>query len=402
MGPVGRLLLVSAGGICLLKLVVLALRREPIPRSGLIAFLFAWPGVVPSRFRVRSRAGAIDPIAFLSAWARMAVGLAGIVLLGIFAPSLSDGFAGLCGTFVLLLTLHLGFCDLLPWCLRWAGFPVPLLFDRPWMAASLGEFWSRRWNLAFVEMNQHLFLRPVYRIAGRRGSRFLLFGLSGVLHELALSFPVGAGWGFPLGYFLLQGVLVEAEHQFHIRSRAWTWFWILAPSPCLFHAPFRRVLILPFIGWLHRLIALHTSGWYLSSALYAAAVGNLLVLIASFQVPARLHWKEDLAKLTCFNRRIFWVYGFYILLSIVSFAVLTFRLHDAFLAGGVAARWLAGFIAVFWSMRVIIDFGWYRPLDWPPGNALVAGHALATTLFCALATVYWCAALHHASVICAP
>jgi len=68
---------------------------------------------------------------------------------------------------------------------------------------------------------------------------------------------------------------------------------------------------------------------------------------------------------------------------------LTWRLHDEFLAGESAARWFAGFIAVFWTVRVLIDLFWYDHRDWPQGNALLAGHALATSLFCSLAAVYW-------------
>jgi hypothetical protein len=127
----------------------------------------------------------------------------------------------------------------------------------------------------------------------------------------------------------------------------------------------------------------------LSHAIYAAAIGQLAVLIASVQAPARLGWKQDIAKLTRFNQKVFWVYGFYILLSIVSFAVLTFCLHDLLLAGDAAARGLAGFIAIFWSVRVLVDIFWYDHRDWPPGNTLVAGHAMVTSLFCSLAAVYW-------------
>jgi hypothetical protein len=68
---------------------------------------------------------------------------------------------------------------------------------------------------------------------------------------------------------------------------------------------------------------------------------------------------------------------------------MTWRLHDEFLAGDQAARWLAGFIAIFWTVRVLVDVVWYDHRDWPRGNALVAGHALLTSLFCSLATVYW-------------
>ena len=392
MTPSLKLLLGSVGLIYAIKAVALVTRRRPCA-TGLLLFLFAWPGVVPSAFRKRQPQPLIDPLRFLGAWARLALGAASIVLLAVYAPRIPERLLGLAGTAALLLSIHLGIGDLLPWLLRWAGFPVPLLFDRPWTATSLAEFWGRRWNLAFVEMNCRFLLKPFHRFFGARGSLFALFAVSGLLHEAALSFPAGGGWGLPLGYFLLQGALVTVEERYRIAGRAWTWFWVIAPSPWLFHEPFRRVLIVPFFEWLHLLIAQHSLHWYLSAALYAAAAGHVLTLAASIQVPVRLHWKEDIVKLQRFNQKIFWVYSFYIVLSIVSFAVLTCRLHDSFLAGSLAARWLAGFIAVFWTVRVLVDIFWYDSRDWPAGNALVAGHALVTSLFCALATIYWTAAL---------
>ena len=393
INPGLRLLLISFGGIYSLKLYALLTRRSPGPRAGLAAFLLAWPGVLPACFLERRGGQAIDAPQFLCAWARIFAGAGCIVLLAVFTPDIPEAILGFAGVAALLLTIHLGVCGLLPWLLRWAGFSVPLLFDRPWAARTLAEFWSRRWNTAFIEMNQRLFLRPLRRRLGPGATRFALFALSGLLHELALSFPAGAGWGLPLAYFLLQGALVWVEQRLRIVSRAWTWLCLIAPAPWLFHEPFRRALIFPFYRWLHRLVAEHDAAWYLSCALYAAAAGHVLVLAASLQVPARLGWKRDIPKLARFNQKIFWVYGFYILLSIVSFAVLTWRLHDEFLAGDPAARWLAGFIAVFWTARVFIDLFWYDHRDWPPGNSLIAGHALVTTLFCALAAVYWFAAL---------
>ena len=361
--------------------------------AGWLVFLFVWPGTVPDVFRERRPVQTIDPGDFLAAWARMFLGAASVTLLAVDAPHIPGEILGFAGIAALLLMFHLGIGSVLPWLLRGGGFRVPLLFDRPWVARSLGEFWGRRWNLAFVEMNQRLFLRPLHRHFGRSGARLALFAISGLLHEAALSFPAGGGWGLPFGYFLLQGVLVAIEERFRIVNRAWTWFWLIAPAPWLFHEPFRRNLIVPFYGWLHALIAQNTLSWYLSYALYAAAVGHLLILIASFQAPARLGWREDIAKLTRFNQKIFWVYGLYILFCIVGFAAATWRLHDEFLAGEPAARWVAGFIATFWTIRVFVDLFWYDHRDWPQGNALVTGHALLTSLFCSLATVYWFAAL---------
>jgi Membrane bound O-acyl transferase family len=187
MTPALRLLLTACGAIYVLKAVALAIRRGPKTATGLALFLFAWPGVIPDYFRDRQPAQTMDPVRFLAAWARTALGAASIVLLAVYAPGIPDRLLGLAGIAALLLTIHLGIGDLLPWLWRWAGFAVPLLFDRPWAAASLADFWSRRWNLAFADMNQRLFLRPLYRHFGKRGSRFALFAVSGVLHELALT-----------------------------------------------------------------------------------------------------------------------------------------------------------------------------------------------------------------------
>ena len=393
MTPGLRLLTAIFGGIYLLKAVTLATGRRTHSAGGLAAFLLTWPGVIPDHFRQRQPALPIEPDRYLSAWTRMIVGISCIALLAVYAPDIPEVVLGLTGTAAILLTVHLGTCDVLPWLLRWTGFPVPLLFDRPWASRTLAEFWGRRWNFAFVEMNQRLFLRPLLRRFGKQSSRFGVFALSGILHELAISFPAGGGWGLPFVYFLLHGALVAVEERFRIASRVWTLFWLLAPAPWLFHEPFRRTLIVPFYQWLHALLMQNTWEWYLSNAIYAAAIGQFLVLIASFQAPVRLGWKDDIPKLTRFNQKVFWVYAFYILLCIVSFAVLTWRLHDSFLAGEPVARSLAAFIAIFWTVRVLVDVFWYDHRDWPGGNSMVAGHAMITSLFSTLAGIYWITAL---------
>jgi hypothetical protein len=106
--------------------------------------------------------------------------------------------------------------------------------------------WSRRWNLAFVEMDRLLFV-PLLRRVGPMGSLIGVFVISGLLHELAISFPAGAGWGLPSCYFLLQGVLVTLERHLlrpqrwpGALARMWAWSWLLVPLPLLFHTPSAR------------------------------------------------------------------------------------------------------------------------------------------------------------------
>jgi hypothetical protein len=127
----------------------------------------------------------------------------------------------------------------------------------------------------------------------------------------------------------------------------------------------------------------------LSTALWLAGLGHFCLLFASAQVPARLGWRKDLAQLTVFNRKLMWVYAGTTLLTIIAFGILTFVLHDAFLARDRAAVALAVFMAVFWTLRIIVDFAYLRHTDWPRGIAFIFGHVLLIGLFFALAATYW-------------
>jgi len=128
---------------------------------------------------------------------------------------------------------------------------------------------------------------------------------------------------------------------------------------------------------------------YLSLALWLAGVGHFCILFASFQVPARLGWKEDLIQLTPFNRKLMWVYAGTTLMTIIAFGVLTLCLHAELLAGDRAAVALALFIALFWTSRIAVDFLYFEHADWPKGRLFVLGHICLTALFAALAITYW-------------
>ena len=110
--------------------------------------------------------------------------------------------------------------------------------------------------------------------------------------------------------------------------------------------------------------------------------------VASAQVPARLGWKTDLAKLTPFNRKLMWTYGAFTVLTILAFGILTLTLHSEMMRGDRAAVGLAGFIGVYWSARIAVDALYFRHSDWPKGVLFVIGHALLTALFVALAATY--------------
>jgi hypothetical protein len=124
----------------------------------------------------------------------------------------------------------------------------------------------------------------------------------------------------------------------------------------------------------------NTEDW-LSLALWLAAAGHFCVLIASFQVPYRLHWKEDLTKLTVFNRKLMWVHGAFAVYTIIAFGAMSLILHGEMMRGDRAALALAFFIGTYWLVRVVVDFAYYSHRDWPSGAAFRIGHTLLTSLF---------------------
>lgn len=138
----------------------------------------------------------------------------------------------------------------------------------------------------------------------------------------------------------------------------------------------------------------NTEQW-LSLALWLAGAGHFCVLIASFQVPHRLKWKEDLAKLTPFNRKLMWVHGGFAVYTISAFGVMSLVLHEQLLRGDRAAMALAFFIGFYWLLRILVDFAYYSHQDWPNGTAFRIGHILLTSLFVFLSASYLSLTLWH-------
>jgi alginate O-acetyltransferase complex protein AlgI len=107
------------------------------------------------------------------------------------------------------------------------------LFDAPWRASTAAGFWRDRWNRGFAEMTAIAVQRPLARRFGDRRALLASFAWSGVLHEVALSLPVRAGFGLPTLYFVVQGLFVLWQGE--RRSRAATLAAIVLPLPLVFH-----------------------------------------------------------------------------------------------------------------------------------------------------------------------
>jgi len=214
-------------------------------------FALGWVGMDPRPFaRSRARADGAGGLARRGG----ACLLAGAALLAL--ARVSPGPVAIVLAFVACsLLVHFGAFPLLAAAWRLRGVPAREPFAAPHRATSLREFWARRWNRPFSELTR----LAVYAPLAGRGRAFALlagFAFSGLLHELAISLPVRAGYGLPTLYFLLHGVAVLLEERLEragraptgLAARAWCAAWLLFPLPLLFHAPFRTALVAPLVA----------------------------------------------------------------------------------------------------------------------------------------------------------
>jgi hypothetical protein len=130
----------------------------------------------------------------------------------------------------------------------------------------------------------------------------------------------------------------------------------------------------------------------LPQLILAAGIGQLCVLVASALVPVRLNWRVELARLSRLHRQMYWVYGGYVVLSIVAFGVISIVNAAELAGGGRLARSVCAYNAIFWAVRLslqpVLDVKEHLSAWW-----LAAGYHLLTVLFISFTAIYGMAAL---------
>lgn len=131
----------------------------------------------------------------------------------------------------------------------------------------------------------------------------------------------------------------------------------------------------------------------LTLALYAGGAMHFGILIASALAPIALDWKGLLAPLPKLLRQMFWVYGWFIVLVIISFGVLTLMHAPAMAAGDEVGRSLCGVIAVFWGARLAVQFFVFDARPFLARWIWRLGYHALTVVFIAMVSIYTWGAL---------
>ncbi len=97
----------------------------------------------------------------------------------------------------------------------------------------------------------------------------------------------------------------------------------------------------------------------LKEFIWVAGVVQLFIASANFVLPSMLHYRENLEKVAPIIRQIFHVHCFFIVLVLLGFAAICFGYPDELCGKTSLGRFMSGFLALFWLLRVAIQFVYY-------------------------------------------
>jgi hypothetical protein len=119
-----------------------------------------------------------------------------------------------------------------------------------------------------------------------------------------------------------------------------------------------------------------------------AGLAQLGMVAVGSQVPRVFDWKRDLEHLRPANRRLFRVYGLFIVLANIGFGILSLGFAGELAEGRGLAGGLALFLGLYWVARLVVQYAAFDTPDWPEeGRRPLAKHGLGLVVL-AIAAVY--------------
>ncbi len=227
------------------------------------AYLFAWPGMDARAFLDETRRPTAPRLPqWLWAFLETVLGVFLLMVVARVFPPQQPLLRGWIGMLGLIFFLHFGTCQIAALFWQFLGVDAQPIMNAPLRAASISQFWGKRWNLGFHHLAHNFIFSPLHKTLSAGAATFLVFLISGLIHDLVISVPTQAGYGLPTAYFLLQctGMSVERStfgRRFGlgrgVRGHFFTVLTVAAPAFWLFHPLFVMRVMIPFMQAIHAL-----------------------------------------------------------------------------------------------------------------------------------------------------
>ena len=95
--------------------------------------------------------------------------------------------------------------------------------------------------------------------------------------------------------------------------------------------------------------------------IWGAGAVHVGIMAANVPLPRRLRVRERLAGVPRFVRQIFYVHWVYIVIVLGLFAALCFGFARELAGASGLGRFLSGFMAGFWLLRIVLQIVYYDP-----------------------------------------
>lgn len=125
-------------------------------------------------------------------------------------------------------------------------------------------------------------------------------------------------------------------------------------------------------------------------ALHLRIVGALLLLLGMSHAFFNRYfgWEQELAGVSLFTRRVFFVHNFFIGLSVVLAGAGTLLYADALLSPGILSRMVLACMTLFWFCRLLAQFFAYDSAIWRGNRFRTFMHTAFAILWCYVTATY--------------
>jgi len=126
----------------------------------------------------------------------------------------------------------------------------------------------------------------------------------------------------------------------------------------------------------------------LRELLFIAGISQIFLVLGSLTIPKLLHWKQELDKVNPLIKQMFWTYAGYILVTNLSFGILTLIAPEELMNGSTLAIAITLFISIYWIVRIFVQFFYFDRSSAPEGFIYRWGEVGLVSLFVYLSIVY--------------
>lgn len=124
--------------------------------------------------------------------------------------------------------------------------------------------------------------------------------------------------------------------------------------------------------------------------LHLKVTGCLLIVLALIHIifPARFNWKKELLSLSLINRQVMYVHTFFIALTVLLMGILCLTSSQELTATVFGKRITLG-LAVFWTIRLLIQFFGYSSTLWKGKTFETTVHIVFSALWIYFSVVFF-------------